>query len=129
MSLGNWSFVVEFIVGFVTISNSAVLFLVSDRFGEFLTNTLKIAPKNHLWVVGCFEHFLLMMIILTKVFIPDFPRALKKFYENQKKELDRLFEEQKKDKFKVLQRENKRLSEAIQLEHLQSPKQLISRQL
>jgi hypothetical protein len=82
MSLGNWTFVVEFIVGFVTISNSAVLFLVSTRFKDFLTNTLHIAPKNHLWFVGIFEHFLLMMIILTKVFISDFPRPLKKYYEN-----------------------------------------------
>jgi len=113
MTLGNWLFLVEFIVGFITISNSGVLFLVSNRFDEFLTNTLRIAPKNHLWVVGCFEHFLLMMIIFTKVFIPDFPRALRKFHEHSKKELDRLFEQQKKDKYKVLQRENKRLSEVI----------------
>jgi len=93
MTLGNWLFLVEFIVGFITISNSAVLFLVSKRVGEFMTNSLRIAPKNHLWVVGCFEHFLLGMIIVTKVIIPDFPRALKKFHEHSKKELDRLYEQ------------------------------------
>ena len=85
MSLGTWILVVEFIVGFVTISNSLVLFIVSQQFKDFLTYSLGILPENHLWFVGIFEHFLLATIIITKVMIPDFPRPLQKYYEQTKK--------------------------------------------
>ena len=102
MSLGTWIGVVEFIVGVVTISNSLVLFLVSKRFKDFLTNSLRIQPKDHLWFVWIFEHFLLATIIMTKVLIPDFPRPLQKYYEHTKKELDIISQEQNKEKYKTV---------------------------
>jgi len=88
MSLEGWIFVVEFFVGLVSISNSAILFLVSRKFKQVLSDDFKIAPQNHLWFVGIFEHFLFLVTLLTKFFIPDFPRKIKKFYEHQKHELE-----------------------------------------
>jgi hypothetical protein len=79
MSLEGWIYVVEFFVGLVSISNSAILFLVSKRFKELLTDSFRIEQDKQLWYVGIFEHSLFLVILLTKFFIPDFPRKLKKF--------------------------------------------------
>jgi hypothetical protein len=57
-----------------------------------------------------FEHFLLGAVIATKVFIPDFPRPLKKFQENQKGELERIL---KKKKYKQLKSEFKNVNEKL----------------
>lgn len=110
MTLGSWLTVIEFLIGFVTISNSAILFLASGKFRSLLTDMFNIKPENQIWAVGIFEHFLLVMVILTKVFIPDFPRALKKYQEHHKQELENYQHHANQKKYANLKQENRRLS-------------------
>jgi hypothetical protein len=92
MSIGqNWLNYLEIVTGIVTVTNTFLLFFVSQSFKDFLNQNLGVTEKNRqLWLVlGC-EHAILIFLLFLKAVIPDMPRQLLKIKEKTLKNLHEL---------------------------------------
>ena len=104
----NWLMYLEFMTFIVSITNTFLLYFVSERFKEFLRMNLGIHNTNRqLWVVISCEHILLAFIIFLKVGIDDFPRKLLKLMERIQTELGEKEEIEKKEIEKKIEQDVK----------------------
>ena len=72
----------------MTITNTFLLFFISEEFKNFLANNLGVRERNRqLWLVLGVEHAYLGFLLFLKAVIPDLPRALLKIKERTARRL------------------------------------------
>lgn len=89
MSIGqNWINYLEIVTVIVTVTNTFLLFFVSQSFKDFLGDNLGVRERNNqLWLVLGVEHALIGFLFFLKAVIPDFPRQILKIKEKTNRNL------------------------------------------